>query len=450
LSYTIITSIKNISNLLALLFLVFACNSTQIEVDDSQGLLGQTNAPVSVEVQLNKKQLAAINEGRLGLIDLSGENENKYGFPVQLEESAEGIKQNIVFNFPSGKPGIRSFRIVDNQVSFAQRLNAEIDSVSKQHIITEDNKKVLQYNYQTVFEKDVIRPESKKDVEMHYSNVAGVYYDEYLKSHPELQKNDTTTSSIYAVPRSDYIHPLYGLNGEMLTRDWPDGGHPHHRGIFWAWPEVEYRAKRADIYALQRVFARPTGNVELKSGPVFAEINAENLWMWEDKEEIVRENAIIRVFHSTPDKRIIDLTIKLLALKDSVTIATRFTNSYGGLCLRMQTPENQDISYYTDKESSHPRRAWSDFNGTFEGNKNTSGLMVLQHEDNPEYPGEWREYPDLAWVQPTFPTPDTRYKLSTKKPLVLRFRLIIHNGGKPDKKSSERNWDAYHNAAAPE
>jgi hypothetical protein len=30
------------------------------------------------------------------------------------------------------------------------------------------------------------------------------------------------------------------LEGEMLTRDWPEGGHPHHRAIFWAWPEVEY------------------------------------------------------------------------------------------------------------------------------------------------------------------------------------------------------------------
>ncbi|MDB4581623.1 PmoA family protein [Draconibacterium sp.] len=449
MSYTLITSIKNISNILALLFLVCACNPTLIEIDDSQGVPGQTNAPISVQVQLNSKQITAAKEGRLGLVDLSVGNSNENIIPVQLEKATDETEQKIVFNFPAGAPGLRKFKIVESNSPFTVIMNASIDTKSAQHIITEGNKKVLQYNYQTVYEKDVLRPKSKKDVEMDFSNVEGIYYDEYLKAHPELEKNNTTTSSIYAIPRSDYIHPLYGLDGEMLTRDWPDGGHPHHRGIFWAWPEVEYGTKRGDLYALQAVFARPTGNVEFTSGPVYAEINAENLWVWDEKVEIVRENAIIRVYHSISDKRIIDLTIKLLALKDSVTIATRFTNSYGGLNIRMQTPELQDISYFTDNERTTPLRAWSDFNGTFEGNQSKSGLMVLQHQENPEYPGAWRDYPDLAWVQPTFPTPDTRYKLSTEEQLVLRFRLINHSGGKPDKNTAEKNWDAYHNDATP-
>ena len=70
----------------------------------------------------------------------------------------------------------------------------------------------------------------------------------------------------YAVPRSDYIHPLYGLHGEILTDDWvPD--HPHHRGIYWAWPEVDWQGKRGDLHALQDVFARPTGKIESSQAP---------------------------------------------------------------------------------------------------------------------------------------------------------------------------------------
>lgn len=323
-------------------------------------------------------------------------------------------------------------------------MKASVDSSSGQIIIREDDIKVLQYNYQTVYEEDVVRPGSSQDLELVYSNMSGVYYEEYLKAHPELERNDTTTSSIYSVPRSDYIHPLYGLEGEMLTNDWPDGGHPHHRGIFWAWPEVKYGEQLGDIYALQRVFARPSGKVKYTNGPDFAEVDAENLWMWEEKIAIVRENAVIRVYPSGPDHRIIDLTIKLLALEDSVTLATRFTNSYGGLNIRMQSPEKQDISYYTDEAGAEPRRAWSDFSGIFEGNDSRSGLMVIQHKENPEYPGAWREYPDLAWVQPTFPTPETRYLLSTDEPLVLRYRLIIHAGGKLSPDTYRRYWDAYH------
>lgn len=323
-------------------------------------------------------------------------------------------------------------------------MQALVDSSSGQIVIYENEAEVLQYNYQTVYEKDVIRPEGEQGKELEFSNMSGVYYDEYLKSNPDIERNDTTTSSIYSVPRSDYIHPLYGLKGEMLTSDWPDGGHPHHRGIFWAWPEVKYGDQLGDIYALQRVFARPTGKVKYTSGPDYAEVDAENLWMWEEETALVREHAVIRVYRATADKRIIDLTIKLLALEDSVTLATRFTNSYGGLNIRMQSPREQQISYHTDEAGSEPLRAWSDFNGFFKGNTSKSGLIVLQHRDNPEYPGAWREYPDLAWVQPTFPTPDSRYPLSKDEALVLRFRLIIHEGGELPEEEFIKSWDAYH------
>ncbi len=75
--------------------------------------------------------------------------------------------------------------------------------------------------------------------------------------------------------------------------------------------------------------------------------------------------------------------------------------------------------------------------------------MVLQHKDNPEYPGAWVQYPDLAWVQPTFPTSGTRYSLSKEKSLILRYRLIIHAEGKPDIDISEKSWDAFNDALAP-
>jgi hypothetical protein len=430
---------KNVMYFFILSLLIFSCKQDVVVINDSNGVLGKTHAPVFVDVELNESQLLAVKEGRLTFVEsFSGKS-----VPVQLETNEAGEKSGVILILPEGKSDTYSFKIVEIDSPIEHSIEASLNTKNSQAVIVDNNKIILQYNYQTVYEKDVIRPDSKKDDELSFSIMSGVYYEEYLKAHPELQRNDTTTSRIYSIPRSDYIHPLYGLNGEMLTNDWPDGGHPHHRGIFWAWPEVEYKSQRADIYALQRVFARPTGKIEFTSGAVFAEIDAENMWMWEDREAIVNEQAIIRVYHATNESRIIDLTIKLLAVKDSVTIATRFTNSYGGLNIRMQSPKNQDISYFTDEEGAEPRRAWSDFNGIFEGSITTSGLMVLQNNQNPEYPGEWRDYPGLAWVQPTFPTPNTRYLLSKTEPLILRYRLIIHNGGKPGKKISEANWDAY-------
>lgn len=440
---------KTLIYIFAISFSLYSCSQDSIIIDDTDGILGETNAPVSIEVQLNKAQLTAINEGRLGLVDLSAKSTSETIIPVQVDKTNDESATKIILNFPKGEPGFHKFKLVVKEIPFTQKMSSTIDPNSKQIIIEEEDRTVLQYNYQTVYQKDVIRPESQKDNKIEFSVMGGVYYDEYLKAHPELEKNDTTKSSIYSVPRSNYIHPLYGLNGEILTNDWPDGGHPHHRGIFWAWPEVEYNNQRADIYALQRVFARPTGNINYTSGPVFAEIDAENLWMWEDTEAIINEHAIIRVYRSTSQTRIIDLTIKLLAIKDSVTIATRFTNSYGGLNIRMQSPENQDISYFTDEVGSERLRAWSDFNGIFEGSKTTTGLMVLQHNSNPEYPSKWIDYPGLAWVQPTFPTADTRYLLSKKEPLTLRYRLVVHAGGTPDADISSARWDAFNPLTPP-
>jgi len=417
------------------------CQNTVI-INDIGGALAITKAPVTIEIKLNKNQAIAAQEGRLALLNVSDGNKL---IPLQLESIRKEIFR-FVMMMPEGGSGLREFKLAENETPFNSTMSANSDRKTGQVIIEEAGKNVLQYNYHTVYEKDVIRNGNNTNKIIEYSNkMSGIYFEEYLKCHPEFPKDTIVSSVVYAIPRSDYIHPLYGLKGEILTDDWPDAGHPHHRGIFWSWPEVNYGTKRGDIYALQTVFARPTGRLKFISGSVYAEIDAENLWIWEDEEPIVRENAIIRVYRSTSNNRVIDLTIKLLALKDSVTIATRFTNSYGGLNVRMQSSESQDISYFTDKDNSNPIKAWSDLNGIFEGNKSTSGLMVLQHKDNPEYPGDWVQYPNLAWVQPTFPTSGTRYPISTKNPLILRYRLIIHAGGQPEPGISEKHWDAFNN-----
>jgi hypothetical protein len=143
-----------------------------------------------------------------------------------------------------------------------------------QYVISDDGKPVLQYNYQT------IEP------------------GEFLT---QIQVGNLK----YAKPRSDYIHPLYGLDGEVLTKDWPVD-HPHHRGIYWAWPEVDNGAERGDLHALQRIFARPTGKCVSRDGETSAQIEANNIWKWEDKEPIVNERAIITVYRLNEQGRSID------------------------------------------------------------------------------------------------------------------------------------------------
>jgi hypothetical protein len=295
-------------------------------------------------------------------------------------------------------------------------MQARQDPASGQIDISEGGSRVLRYNYKTVEPGDVLDKVS-------------------------------SANRIYARPRSDYIHPLYGLAGEVLTKDWsPD--HPHHRGIYWAWPEVDFGTNRGDLHALQKVFARPTGKLRLQSGSQFAELAAENLWLWEDRTPIVREQAVIRAYHATAQGRVIDLAFRFIALEDAVSLARRGTEHYGGLNVRMATPAAQKITVHTDPSNAAPRRAWSDLSGVFTGTTTPSGLTVLQCRENPDYPGDWVQYPNLSWCQPAFPAAKTHYALRRGQPLVLRYRLWVHTGAKPDEDRAASLWDEFNAVAS--
>jgi hypothetical protein len=283
------------------------------------------------------------------------------------------------------------------------------DELSGQFNLSEAGKPVLRYNYQT--------------------NEPG-----------ELLAKVTRDNLKYARARSDYIHPLYGPEGDELTKDW-SVDHPHHRGIYWAWPEVDYQGQRADLHALQRVFARPNGNCAAKDGPVCALIDAENLWRWEDQEPIVHERALIRAWRAGPTGRFIDLEFHFTALKDDVALGRRETDKYGGLNIRLALVKNQEIVFHTAPAGTALRRAWADLSGVFPGGKE-AGLAVFQAPGNPDYPGDWIQYPELNWFQPAFPAAGTRYVLKKGQPLVLKFRLFIHSG-KADQARLAEGWTAY-------
>lgn len=301
-------------------------------------------------------------------------------------------------------------------VTLAATVEVREDRATGQYLIREGGKPVLRYNYQAIAPGDLL-----------------------AKIKPGNLK--------YARARSDYIHPLYGLNGEELTLDWPVD-HPHHRGIYWAWPEVDYHGERGDLHALQRVFAWPTGVCMTQDGPDNARIEAENLWRWEDQEPIVRELAVIQAWRSTPAGRFIDLEFHFTALKEEVALARRETNLYGGLNIRLAAVKQQEIRFVNDPPGATPRRAWGELSGIFSGAAVT-GLAVFQSPANPDYPGDWIQYPELNWLQPTFPAAGTRYVLKPGQPLTLKFRLWIHAGKASESKLAEVWTDWVNSSKSP-
>ena len=292
-------------------------------------------------------------------------------------------------------------------------MQATRDSESGQIILIENDQLVFRYNFSTV-------------------------------EPGELSKKVSADNLKYARPRSNYIHPLYGFDGEELTFDW-SLDHPHHRGIYWAWPEVKWGEEMGDLHALQQVFARPTGEPKLTSGTEFAQIEAENLWLWEDKTPIVREIAFIRAYRSDDRGRYVDLLFQFTALREDVTVARRDTDKYGGLNVRLAPVKDQIITFHTDAKESNSPMAWAELSGFFEGGTSLTGLSILQNRANPGYPGDWVEYPEINWFQPTFPASQTRYALRKGEPLVLQYRLWIHRE-RADEKTHAEIWQVYDKA----
>ena len=260
------------------------------------------------------------------------------------------------------------------------------------------------------------------------SKAASRFCDITIRLVPEpakVKKQVAAGNRKYAVNRCDYIHPLYGLHGEVLSEDWPKD-HPHHRGIYWAWPEVDWQGKRGDLHALQEVFARPTGKIRAVEGPQFAQIEAENQWCWSGKTPIVREEATLRAWRQTAAGRAIDLEFRFTAIDADVQIARRDGTHYGGLNLRFASLASQKIAPFTDPPGAAARLAWAEREGTSREGRPVA-LTILQNPRNPDYPGDWVQYPDLSWIQPTFPAPGTRYTIGKGRPLTLRYRLWIHD-----------------------
>ena len=78
---------------------------------------------------------------------------------------------------------------------------------------------------------------------------------------PVLFYQRRTKSYQGKMPRANYIHPLYGLDGQVLTEDFPED-HLHHRGVFLGWHQltVDGRARGEPVagreYGIRRARRR--------------------------------------------------------------------------------------------------------------------------------------------------------------------------------------------------
>ena len=376
----------------------------QVTLNDVGGVAARSGSPVAWRTRLSADAVAAAQEARLALRETGQANAPLISVQVERPDDPPTMARSLWAILPPGRTGERSFELVTAPVPDVSGMQVRDAADSQAFTIAEGREPVLVYRFGTVPVPDGV-------------------------------------DGLYAVARSDYIHPLYGHSGEILTSDYAVD-HPHHRGIYWAWPEVRYGQEVADLHALQNVFARPVRILRREAGPVLALIEAESVWRWHDTKPIVREIATIRAFVQHDGWRAIDLDLRFEALEPGVTIARREKTHYGGLNTRFSALAEQQIQTHVDDDSASPRRAWADIVGIPPEGEKVAGVLFLQHRLNPDYPGDWVQFPNINWLQPTFPASGREYALQQGRTLVLRYRIWVHPDAVDDGRANQL-WSAY-------
>lgn len=229
--------------------------------------------------------------------------------------------------------------------------------------------------------------------------------------------------------RSSYIHPLYSLDGQPLTEDFP-ADHPHHHGVFWAWPVVKVRGVTTQNWhphdpSLRHKFVRW---IKQTTGTENAVIAVENQWLLNDKEEVARERVTIQVSPIVQNSRAIDIEIELEAIGGPLTLqgTSEGNKGYGGFCFRA-APAFKGASINTDtgprdKDIVDEPHKWVDLStGKY-------GLTIFAAPDHPDFPPSWMARNSYAgFMNASWPGLDTKV-LNPGEPVTLRYRLYVHRG----------------------
>ena len=258
--------------------------------------------------------------------------------------------------------------------------------------------------------------------------------------------------------RNNYVHPLYGLDGEILTEDFPKD-HFHQRGIYWAWHQLWVGEERVGNSWEISDFSWDIDSVQvIPINSKSAALKTHLYWksdLYKDEKAkqkpIVEETNIIRVYEAADNMRKIDFEIRLLALITDVRLAgSPNKKGYGGFSVRMRLPEGiqflgqkGNLELIVNQVQAGP---WVDIAGSLGLEGKTCGIAILCHPSIPIFPPGWLLRRKNSMQNPAYPG-EQPVLLSTEKPVILRYRLIIHqgklDGGEIDSLQEEYNREGY-------
>ena len=231
--------------------------------------------------------------------------------------------------------------------------------------------------------------------------------------------------------RAGYVHPLYGLDGDVLTQDLPLD-HLHHRGMYFAWPEAAYGARDFDIWHLEGVRPRVESATHRTAGESVV-LAFDHRWSFDTRpeQEIVDERVTVVVHPAEGDTRAIDVTgvftnkgerpFRLLGADDK---------GYGGFNIRPDA-RRKPLTFHAasgviEEDVLELDSPWAAVTSTNDEGVQ-SGVAVFQHPENPDYPHDGWILRHYGFLGASWPHLEP-YVLEPGESVTLRYRVLVYRG----------------------
>jgi hypothetical protein len=193
--------------------------------------------------------------------------------------------------------------------------------------------------------------------------------------------------------------------------------------------------------------------VTVMSGDACGVIRARNSWIDEGGKKIVSEERQYLIYNTTPELRIIDLTVTFAATEGDVVFGD--TKEGGIAAFRVNPVINADrhgeirnsLGAVGEREAWGKRASWCDYSGPIDGK--ARGIAVLDNPVNPRYPACWHvrgyglmgaNYFGYSYFKSTHEQQGD-FTLPAGESAAFRYRILIHDGNAVTANVADRYTD---------
>jgi hypothetical protein len=233
---------------------------------------------------------------------------------------------------------------------------------------------------------------------------------------------------------SNFIHPLFAINGDTLTEVFPDD-HPYHRGIYWAWHQVYIDTLSAGNLWIMKDISQHVDSTDFSINNDKAVMQTWVTWqspLYENNRAFLREQNTVTVYPGKGNIRKIDFEIQLHPLVNKLRLGgSDDEKGYGGFCLRLRQTDSFLFSATAGKVIPQLLQVnsgkWVDFSRPSKYSGDSVGVAILSHPSLPVFPAPWILRQSGSMQNIVFPG---RIPVSFDNGKIsLKYRLIVHSGG---------------------